>query len=221
MNNFAFHYLSNLGLLFLFINVLDNEKDFRDVSILIVFIGILPLFLGATVEGTDGDRIVATLSSMFDTNALAFYVIVCMPFSLYLVATQKQIWIKIFGVIGFVILGSLVLRSGSRAGFIVVIIELILFVVFFGQRKGALPIAIVLGFLYLLFNANFLDMPLERLSRLQHGDGSWDVRVYMSHKAFELFAENPIIGVGTENARHVIWYRKDMNVHDTYTKILA
>ncbi len=151
----------------------------------------------------------------------------------YLIGQTKQIFAKVIVTACMVICFVLAIATGSRAGFLMLLLFAVLY--FFFQRKLSrkllflVVVAIgVIVFLQALAKYEFLQSAyIDRLRGIfdsRYDDGSVEVRSYLIEVGLELFRDNMFFGVGPEGVRTYltyIGYAHPKYAHSNYVEMLA
>jgi O-antigen ligase len=184
-------------------------------------------------EALDG-RYEGGLGSLAQANDLAYHSIYVLPF-LFLFTRSSSMWAVCTGGIGILMAGISVLRTGSRAGLIqLVVVVLMIFWRLKGASRGIFALAcIVIGLLGLGL-AN--EQALRRIQTLTGGAEEGDQaqlsaeqstagRVALLKTAVLMTITHPVVGVGPgtfvsaatleKSMEHPLW----LEAHNAYVKV--
>jgi len=169
--------------------------------------GILILSILRWVEAVVFDRIGAWSNTQFMTqNGYGFQFSIFFPFLIYKVfdnATKRKGW----WVVGVVVALGAIAINGSRGSWVSVALGMLLLLVAFfiiqpkTAVKGFLVLFVVttIGALVLVVSPRLNSAVISRFETLQtlDEDKSYVVRKVLVQKGLKLFAESPVIGVGS------------------------
>lgn len=198
----------------------------------LVNIGTAQLLMAQT---TGGDRVMLESNGMIsDPNDLAAHLLLVLPFVAF-VALRHRTSIILRVILGSAIIFGLflMLRSGSRGGFIALVFTVILAIVFVTPRQR-LIVALVTPALLLALIAALPEATWQRFKSItsdsdasEAAETSREARIYLLEKSIEYTVKNPIFGVGpgqfqnfegmqaTAEGRHGAWHA----THNTFTQI--
>lgn len=165
-------------------------------------------------------------------NAYAAFLMLAMPIPLfYVFCGSKNNWIKLAGVLVFLILQWGVLLGVSRGAMITLILLYFLYAYLLGNswKWRAVTLALLLltgGVQYLGFSLT-QDAANSRISALVEGKGESARAVYFPI-AWKLFGDSPVVGVGESSFRY-LWeaavpvshMTEESHVHSDHLELLA
>ena len=139
--------------------------------------------------------------TMYDPNDLAAFFVTLMPLNLYFLSGSGAFAKKVIAILTIGMSISLVLMTGSRGGFLGLIV--VLFLLFF-TKLGLLKRlhkAVLLGIFVAAIGTNYEKIDIERYSTLFTLEDDYNVssetgRIAIWKKGWELTLANPLTGVG-------------------------
>ena len=248
-----FNQVKGYLIVFMMANLVRSEHDFRMLgyamaSILLIeglivmeqrFVGLIftaenmgrLISLESKVGGGTLLRLAGTLNH---PNALAMYLNLCLPVSVFMLMIEKiriRRWFLI-AAIGLALIA--LIWSGSRGGWLGLSIAVGGGVFFWHRKRGGNPVAslsIMVFTVAMLFGVLFASSETFR-SRLVEGDaGAAQIRYPLMEVAMEMIKENPVLGVGLnqytremvpyDRTTSFIAYRYDQPVHNTFLMVAA
>lgn len=188
------------------------------------------------VEGTIQPRLAGPIQA---PNYWALFMVAVLPLVLYRILDEKRIFVKAIASIAAVILVYALLGTYSRGGFVALVAVLIMIVIERRARPSMILFVIILAMLVVaLFPANYTERVQSLLVltpgtslRTLYEDSSFRGRLAEARAGLRMFAEFPILGVGTGNYKYSYQtYARKLNIetrdevreaHSLYIETLA
>lgn len=205
--NVSTHLYAHLGMVGLFIAmtlVSYNEKFIKNVVNLSMYtsfsLAVLGLFFSQAYNGVQSRQVLTMFGYQTDPNNLAAFYLVGYGIALLYLMSAKTERLKFMLIT--IITGYSIIMTGSRAGFLAMIIILLSIIVFdkskksFSKRFKKLLTAVIAGSVFYLIIINF--MPVDSLNRIIGFDAyaSGSGRDYLWETAVSLIREKPLFGWG-------------------------
>jgi putative inorganic carbon (HCO3(-)) transporter len=177
------------------------------------------------------NRIRGTMGS---STTLAMYLAIGVPFTLALLFSKTKPFVKISAGITLCLIGSALIMSLSRAGWVNFLVTICLILVLAVRRKRissimAIVIACVMALVLLGVALFGTDLILSRLT--SNDQGAANSRITLAKGALAIIQDNPVIGVGLDNYAQVSprfdpidvasWNHYTPIVHNIYLLIAA
>ncbi len=190
------------GMFFLFIIYLatitfaDNQRKVHSIFNVFIlgsaFIAIISIREGGSAKG---------VTVFSDENDLALAMNILLPLTIFLALGEKNKLKKIFySVLSVIFLTSIVV-SGSRGG-IVGLVAVLFFIWLklpFNKLKSAFIVLMVIIGLGLFAPKGFWGEASQILEGTQESTGTGAARLFFWKVAFNMYLDNPILGVGVNN----------------------
>ncbi len=171
------------------------------------------LALAAPGEFVSSDgRVYATLGN---SNLFAIVLVVSVCIALWEFVRSTNITIKVAMIFAALFLCYMIAASGSRKGLVGVALVSLIFLIYYvrqsGKQGGFRLVASLLGGVTVVALGAFFVLQSEHVDRLQtvvevvqegdvgRGDDSLVGRAYLYKRGFEIFVDNPLLGVGLDN----------------------
>jgi O-antigen ligase len=169
----------------------------------------------------------------FDPNNLATTLALGVPISVFLLNKSKYLAVQTLMLLYTPLAFYCVILTASRGGLIIILIGMIAFPLYFRlfdtRRRVLVSLGIIFIMMFIILNRDSLisnlERNIERLSStaemMQEGRLSGRERIWKA--GFEVYKENPIIGVGAGGFRHAVeqhLYRQ-WAPHNAYISILV
>lgn len=186
-------------------------------------------------QAENSNRIFLTLKgSITDPNDLAAHLLLVLPFLLFLILRPRTLTVVRLALLLALTYGLfLVLRGGSRGGFVALIISLI-FAVILGSKRQRIILGVAAPIVLLVVVSVLPGSTWQRLNSFTGGEKSDEValessraRIYLFKKSLEFTVKRPIFGVGpgqfmnfegtsaAAEGQHGYWHA----THNTYTQV--
>lgn len=186
-------------------------------------------------QAASGDRLVLQSRGMIsDPNDLAAHLLLVLPFLLFVVLRRRTpVYLRVIlaGALGYGIF--LVLRGGSRGGFVALTLTMV-FILVIGSVRQKIAIGIAAPIMFVLFSTLLPGATWKRLTSFSAGEQSdksaiesSEARKYLLRKSIEYTFKKPLFGVGpgqfmtyegkeaAAEGRHGSWHV----THNSYTQI--
>jgi len=181
----------------LHVNTLEKFKRFVAV---LMFSGIIFSFFGL-VQGSFHEGRYTTRGDMFDSNDVAYIAISLFPFGMSVLLGSYRIPSKIMALLGLLLSVLLTLYTGSRGGFVglMILVFLLLFLSIQRVKKSHKVLVIMLLIAVAIINVDKIN--IERYQTMGELNQDYNLtdeygRKQIWKRGLELFFENPITGVG-------------------------
>jgi O-antigen ligase len=183
--------------------------------------------LVSIILGHNQPRLEGVIGGIYsNSNDLAFAIVLTLPFSLAFLLIAKRTLARMCWAGGMLIMGLALLMTGSRAGFISLLISGAVCLWHFGVkgRRFFLIVISVLALVALMSVAG--GRVVDRMAAISgkvdtqeegRAYGSYEERKYLMDKAIEGIEHYPILGIGARNFETYSGVWKD--VHMTYLQI--
>ncbi|MDH5570140.1 MAG: O-antigen ligase family protein [Gammaproteobacteria bacterium] len=196
------NYWKMLIMFFLVLGYITSKDDIN--KLIWVYICAVGLLSASTVM-TSGDSRMAISSDIYDANDTALQFLLAFPFILWKLKASKGLRRIALLAIGFIILVGMV-KTGSRGGFLGLVVIIMLFVLQLKKLentsliKGFFLISIVSG--VIIYNSN--DAYIERISTLFNISDDYNLtsstgRIEIWKRGIDMMVNNPMLGVGVIN----------------------
>lgn len=187
----------------------------EDVHFFILILGASIMIMGVLrlYEAAAFGRVGPGTSRLLSQNTYGIIFSAFTPFGVAITFLARRPFARLLSIIGFISLVAAILVNGSRSSWLAVSVGILVLFVFFSisHYRSILPVIIVVA-LIAAGSATFISLlpsevlePIasrfETLERIEE-DKSFLTRVLMQQKAFELFEENPVFGVGRGQFRN-------------------
>lgn len=195
--------------------LIDNKEDVNKLMIIVYLSLILcAIYVLENIDlSTLGDeRLDAVGDNSWNANSIGGTMCVGVFLSLYCLLKYKNIVIKLFNIVSFILFSYLMLMSGSRTAFLMAVffICFMLFMRAKGKKKilalGVIVIFIALMFNFVMTNEAVYNVLGKRLEEAINGlfgsgttEGSFNERNQMIKLGLEWFTQKPILGYGVGN----------------------
>ncbi|MFH1898770.1 MAG: O-antigen ligase family protein [Candidatus Desantisbacteria bacterium] len=185
------------------INLINSEKKFYSVVWAIVIIFALLSFKGMVSWAMDGITRIGGAGG--DDDHFAVALCMALPFSLYILFTERNGFKQIAAIISFFLIICGIITTISRGGFMG--LGIVLFLFFLKVKKPAFLFIYLFFFVFILL-AGLLLIPkeyVERLHTIPHyqEDQSAMARIQFWHAGGKMMIERPITGVGIGNFKEI------------------
>lgn len=201
-----------------FVAFMDRPEALRRFFNWWVFIHALVAVAGVLRGGTGSGGF------MGDENDLALTMAMAMPFA-YFLATQEQNAVrKVLLIIAGLLMVAAIVATRSRGGFLGMMTATFAIVYFSRNRvRNFVAVSVIAGLAVLVLVQARLTAPMpgdpnDPTSRQQQGPSYWDEmssirdatdstrlsRFYFWGRSWEMFVDNPVLGVGTSNFGWVV-----------------
>jgi len=186
---FAFMLFGGLLPMMVFVNSIERMSTlFRSFILIVVFHSLMGLVYGRGMGGFMGDE-----------NDFALLLNMTMPFSYFLISSEKS---PMWKVILFVSIGLFTLANAaslSRGGFLG-LVAVGLYCLYKTKRRvtAAIIIVMVIGCMAALAPEKYWDEMATIATAHQKGD-TGEERLFLWALAWRMFLDNPIMGVGAGN----------------------
>jgi O-antigen ligase len=175
------------------------------------------------VKGHNRPRLEGVIGGIYSNpNDLAFAIVLCIPFCLAFLVTNKSVLGKCVWAIGILIMLVALFMTASRGGFIDLLISGIVVLWHFGVRGRRLYLILItvfLGGLLMITMGKKLVQRFEAISAQTEGEayGSYEARKELMRRAVKGIARYPILGIGVNNFTNYsgMWHE----VHMSYLQI--
>jgi len=155
--------------------------------------GILSSFDPETGTSTLREAQVIWYGILEDPNDLGMLLIAFMPYALNRTFYQtSSILAKLFWLLAFAVLGYTVILTNSRGSLVALIAALASFYIIKKRSMAGVIVALLLGLVV-------LALAPSRMGEIASGDHSAMGRIYAWILALELFAMNPLFGIGSDH----------------------
>jgi O-antigen ligase len=144
------------------------------------------------------ERATGLTSSGGDANTLGITLVTTMPFEFLLMAKGNPKWMRILGLVIFVISVSTVITTGSRTSFFSFLLFLALVIFLNPKNLKFLPLVLVLAPVFWLVIPDQYKKRYETVDNLKEDD-SFQNRRLSWEGGERMFMHNPLTGVGTNN----------------------
>ncbi|HLQ69552.1 MAG TPA: O-antigen ligase family protein [Gemmatimonadales bacterium] len=177
----------------------DRRTLRTSLRTLVVFESVVAVTLLAGAAKVLGGR--AYVGQALDPNESAVHLLVVIPFALQLVS-DRGIW-KIVGIAGTLLMVGGIVKTGSRAGFLgLVLLACWLLVQVPGRRRVIVGLAIASGAAVVMLTAG--PAIRERFSTILHPTEDYNYtfregRVNVWKRGLSYMARRPFLGVGAQN----------------------
>jgi O-antigen ligase len=160
-------------------------------------------------------------------NDLAFAIVLSLPFCLMFLLTSRKVLSKVLWTFGMLVMLLALFRTGSRGGFITLIVAGLVCLWHFGVKGKRLYLIVVSGVAVVVLLFTNGNVMLERFSSMwddtldTHQEKvayeSYEQRSFLMQRAVEGIGHYPILGIGTQNFEtySTVW----REVHMTYLQI--
>jgi O-antigen ligase len=208
-----------------FLLVTDFAKLRRLIYIQSASVAVISLV--SIILGHNQPRLEGVIGGIYsNSNDLAFAIVLTLPFSLAFLLIAKRTLARMCWAGGMLIMGLALLMTGSRAGFISLLISGAVCLWHFGVkgRRFFLIVISVLALVALMSVAG--GRVVDRMAAISgkvdtqeegRAYGSYEERKYLMDKAIEGIEHYPILGIGARNFETYSGVWKD--VHMTYLQI--
>lgn len=204
-----------------------------------LFIGVIftAELLGRQIElrsASGLDTLLRVSGTLGHPNAMAMYLDLLIPWVAFQLATENKIKRKIFLAAALILGGFAVISSGSRSGWLGLVVGSGISMILWYRKQRKNPIMAMISIAVagaIVFTTLFFTSHTFR-SRLTEDDrGAAEVRIPLMQVAKEMIATNPINGVGLANYTHeMLMYDRtndfiatnyNMPVHNTFLMLAA
>lgn len=199
----VFYPMINFFILYIIIlSIIDNKEDFNKLIRLyigsIVFLGIVGILLGGKIQ---------FIPQLNDEDAVGPYMTMAIPFSWFLYKSSENKWQRGIYITIFILCISGVIVSFARGAFISMLVAF-LYILYKSPTKmksilWAIILVIIVGSITITY---YRDNPyvIEMMTILDEADsnkkeGTGGARRFLWNMAYEMFKDNPLIGVGPLN----------------------
>lgn len=175
----------------------------QSVSAVLIYYQLLPVGVLSAIGG-GSSRMTGWISQ---SNLLAILIALGISSIIFLSKNEKQ---SPFFQLALVIAGYIGAGTGSR----MFIIFAVLLVLFYGKKSIAAMLRVILGFLiFILINDSvikYLGIDINSTSAIERASSGFDIRMSEFIKAFYLFFDNPLLGIGYGNyVKESFWLTLD------------
>jgi O-Antigen ligase len=197
----------------------------------IIFIqaGSVPIIcIISLIKGRGVARLDGVLGGIYSNpNDLAFAIVLSLPFCLMFLLTSRKVLTKVLWTVGMVVMLLAVFRTGSRGGFITLIVAGLVCLWHFGVKGKRLYLIVVSGVAVVVLLLTSGNVMLQRFSSMWDDTldthqqkvayESYEQRSFLMERAIEGIEHYPILGIGTQNFEtySTVW----REVHMTYLQI--
>jgi probable O-glycosylation ligase (exosortase A-associated) len=200
-------FLKSVAMVWMIYMAIRSEKQ---VTFVVRMLGWMALWLAASaiynyktgqvIASGELARAGAESSMLGDPNDLAAYVLMLFPLCYYLFFNDPKRWLKVVYGLAMVAILVAVVYTGSRGGFLGLIV--LLFLLWLHSKRKVLGLFIGLA----VFSAVWFAAPSEYRERMRsitnyHQDESAMHRVEYRKAAVRMFLRNPATGIGLGNFR--------------------
>lgn len=168
---------------------------------------------------------------MGDENDLALTLAMALPFTYFLGNLNKRVTVKVFFIIAGILMVAAIVATRSRGGFLGMMMATIGIILFSRHRvRNLIGVMVLAGVVVFVLQQTGLTDPVQRDRddphyRQRHEQSYWDEmrsiqdatdatrrsRLYLWGRAWEMFLDNPVLGVGTSNFP---WRVEDYEIRD-------
>jgi len=182
----------------------------------------------SVIKGHSTPRLNGVLGGIYSNpNDLAFAIVITLPFALAFLLTSRSAIAKIAWVVGMLGMGTALVLTASRAGFINLIISGTVTLYHFGVRGRRLYLIVAVAFIGVVLLAVAGGTLYDRFSALSGESGraqdsayeSYQARIFLMERAVDAIEHYPVLGIGASNMEtySLIWHQ----VHMTYLQVCA
>jgi len=211
-----------------FILVTDVPKLRRIIFLQAASVPVICLL--SIIKGHSQPRLEGVLGGIYSNpNDLAFAIVLSLPFCLMFLLTARGAFRKLLWAAGMVIMCRALLMTGSRGGFITLLVAGVVCMWHFGVKGKRLYLIAVSGLVVVLLFATAGSSLTDRFSSMWSDPSeldtrqqktaleSYEQRQFLMQRAMEGIAQYPILGMGTRNFEtySTVW----REVHMTYLQI--
>jgi hypothetical protein len=209
-----------------FLLVTDVRKLRRIIFIQAASVPIVCII--SLVKGRGVARLDGVLGGIYSNpNDLAFAIVLSLPFCLMFLLTSRKALSKALWTFGMLVMLLALFRTGSRGGFITLIVAGLVCLWHFGVKGKRLYLIVVSGVAVVVLLFTNGNVMLERFSSMwddtldTHQEKvayeSYEQRSFLMQRAVEGIGHYPILGIGTQNFEtySTVW----REVHMTYLQI--
>ncbi len=199
----VFYPMINFFIMYIILlSIINNKEDFNKLIKIyigsIVFLGIVAILLGGKIQ---------FIPQLNDEDAVGPYMTMAIPFSWFLFKSADSKWHKIIYMFIFILCISSVVVSFARGAFISMLAAF-LYILYKSPTKmksilWAIILVIIVGSATITY---YKDSPyvIEMMTILDEVDsnkkeGTGAARWFLWDMAYEMFKDNPLIGVGPRN----------------------
>ena len=206
----------------IFVLVTDIQRLRRIIFVQTASVALLTVI--SIAKGHDRPRLEGVIGGIYSNpNDLAFAIVLCIPFALAFLITNKSLLGKLVWAGGLLVMLTALFLTASRAGFIDLVISGAVCLWHFGIRGRRLYLILVTGLLgtvLMVTAGKKLIQRFEAISEQTQGDsayGSYEQRKLLMIRALEGIAHYPILGIGVNNFTNYsgTWHE----VHMTYLEV--
>lgn len=231
---FDFKFLEIVIYHLLLVAMLDSEERIRKYLLLFIgltgWIGGTALYeyhIGVRQFAMGIDRAEGLTSSGGDPNSLATTMIISLPLAFLLLSKGNSKWIKFYGLSIILIYIVTIVDTGSRTGFLALILFFFLTVFHKKRNWKLLPVLLVLLPLMWLVIPEQYKVRYESI-KTRDQDESYTDRLLSWQGGIRMFLHNPVTGVGPNNYTDAngekywpVYPRVWLNAHSCYFKLLG
>lgn len=166
-------------------------------------------------------------TSLFhDPNYFANLIVTVIPISA-VIFLQKQKFFRLFNLLIFAILNSMLFFTFSRSAWLSIsIVYIIMFIIFHTREKAVWYLPLILLLLFLLIPDDILVKAVERISKL---DYSSLTRIQLWQAALKMIKDHPFTGIGLANFKlayphycfRYSFYQGEIYAHNSYLELWA
>jgi O-antigen ligase len=209
-----------------FLLVTDVRKLRRIIFIQAASVPIVCII--SLVKGRGVARLDGVLGGIYSNpNDLAFAIVLSLPFCLMFLLTSRKVLSKALWTFGMLVMLLALFRTGSRGGFMTLIVAGLVCLWHFGVKGKRLYLIVVSGVAVVVLLFTNGNVMLERFSSMwddtldTHQEKvayeSYEQRSFLMQRAVEGIGHYPILGIGTQNFEtySTVW----REVHMTYLQI--
>ncbi len=214
--------------------IIKSDVDLKNTSffILITWVLVNAIFLILFLSGVYVPGKVDFSGVFHDRNVFSITTLLVVSFSIFNFDNHSKL-LKSIVLYGLVIISfGMILISKSITGLVGLVTMILLYSLTLSKYKKIIIYAIIFVFIVVILNTNNpLNARIDRftialtgnINSLRLNESAY-LRVYLIQRGIELFLNNPIFGVGLNNAKYFYeWPMKDSGsfLHNTYLDILT
>ena len=222
-------YLANMIYFYLFIIHVDSIKKLKTI---LFTLSVSALGYSIFVLGNVWHRTRLTAGTMFDPNDLAYFFINVIPISFIFVLGNERLSKKIIAVVSIMVSLSVTLLTGSRGGFVGLLVMLLLILLTkAGGLKRSHKMALITG-LIVIFSYYGYRIDMARYMTITDIESDYNItdefgRIAIWKRSLGFTISNPITGVGFSCFPMAIGYDRDADgaiprwqtTHNSYLQI--
>lgn len=226
-------YVVNLIFFLLFVTHVNTPRRYKQIALVLGVSAFLFSLVGLLGGEFQSGRF-RTLSTMFDSNDVAFVELSLLPFSLFILLGPYRLITRMMALGGVLMGVVLTLFTGSRGGLLGLSISVLLFLVLriTGVSRGRK--LVMLAFIAVVAITNADQINMERYTTLGSLEQDYNVtsetgRAQIWSRGFQLFLEQPFLGVGASRFGEALAaMRKEEHLppewqtaHNSYLEVLT